>query len=80
VNARELCKLAGVEALTGAEASRATPSSLIVQACTALSQKIFTTAESTTTSNVYVAVTDGPFPAYILSVSTFFICFLGCCI
>jgi hypothetical protein len=76
--------LAGVEALSGAEASRATPSGTIVEACAKLSEKIFHTdgnsaqAASSTSAGVangggkvYVAVTDGPFPAYVLAVSIY---------
>lgn len=40
LNARELCKLAGVETVAGSEASSATPTDLLLKACAHLASEI----------------------------------------
>ena len=70
VNARELCALAGVPAATaGAEAAQATPAATVLAACAALAAKLglpTVVGAPAGFAEFAVAVTDGPFPAYLV--------------
>jgi hypothetical protein len=70
VNARELCALAGMPAATAgaAEAAHATPASTVLAACAALADKLglATAGTSSGFAALAVAVTDGPYPAYLV--------------
>jgi len=62
VNARELCKLANVQVLSGSETAAATEGSILVDACKKLQDKYQT--------QFYAAITDGPFFGYLLKIDS----------
>ena len=65
MNARELCKLAKIP--EGASGAAVSPETLRIAADTLLATKASLVIGSSTTK-IYIATTDGPFPAFLYSV------------
>ena len=73
LNGHELCKLANVDALeiNDEEGKSAVPTAILTEASQSLNELLV--KENSDASNVYIACTDGPFPAFLINVSFYFL-------